>query len=226
MHGPGHYRMSGRRLALAAAAAAPLALASAMLAGCVREVADPVETDEGGGVERVPSTAVLTLGGARPGDRRADLARRLTEVPAELPMPAVARYRGVPGAAGGAGMAGASGASGTLVSVTFDAPDAEGRARVLFGESLEADGRPVLALGRSPKAVQSALGPGVRTVRRGPRGSGVISIGSVYAGEEWVFRRHDGEWRFFFDKERRLTGIEARALPAPPPAGSMPAIGG
>lgn len=132
MQGPGRYRMSGRRLALAAAAAAPPGLAPALLAGCVREVTDAVETD----------------------------------------------------------------------------------------------GRPVPALGRSPKAVQAALGPGVRAERRSPRGNGVISVGSVYVGEERGFRRHDGEWRLFFDKEGRLIGIEARALPALPPAGSMPAIGG
>lgn len=190
--------MIARRGLLSCAGALALAGAALPLAGCWREVSDATEDDDRRGIERLPAGATLSLGGVRPGDTRADLAGRLEEVPTDLPRPTAARYR----------------ADGDFVHVTFDAPGPQGRAREIFGPALRADGRTVLAPGHSTKAVQAALGAGERKEHRRPSGSGVISFGTDYAGEEWLFRRADGDWTFHFDKDRRLGGIVVRARSA------------
>jgi hypothetical protein len=168
----------------------------AALAGCYREFAD--EDTARAHLPALPAGATLTIAGARLGETRRAFETRLTLVPPSTVATGSARFRD---------------GNNAEVLVVFDAED---RARELYGSAAHVEGRQVVWQGLSAEDVQSVLGPGKRKSSYRPRGSGVISIGMEFAGEELAVQRDGVAWTFIFDKNRALTGIVARPASATP----------
>jgi hypothetical protein len=182
-----------RRTALA------LVVAGAPLAACYRETSDPEEEHELRRMVPLPAEAVLTIAGVRVGELRSDIEARMESVPTDVPVAArPGRFR-------------SAAHHRADVHVVFGT---DGRARELYGSQAHVDTRAVVWEQQSPKAVQVVVGPGRQKSLYRPRGSGVISTGQEFAGEELAVDRHGVTWTFIFNKDRRLTGIVARPVAA------------
>jgi len=161
-----------------------LLLCLLILAGCIREAAEPESH-----YKRYTGTAPWTIEGARPGMTLDELKQR----------------HGKPSGAHGNPPNSFSWQSPRLnVSV-----DADGRVKEVWGNSLQVGGQTIVAAGLNDTDINAILGKGTSKSMSQP-GSFVLPSPGKHIGNEHVYHNGDVSFRFIVMKDRGLTGIVAQ----------------